>query len=159
AGDPRARALRGRALLAAGRAREALLEIDLLSASEYVRFDPSLWGDAVRARLATGDEAGAIALLETTLGGRHPSWHEGWRLLADAYDRRGRAEDAARARRNADIVVANRAAQFRHDAAVALWSGDTDEAITYLSAAVRLAPDDEDAQQELARLLEPDAGR
>ncbi|HEY8514417.1 MAG TPA: fused MFS/spermidine synthase [Candidatus Binatia bacterium] len=155
--DPRVRALRGRALLALGRAEEARREIDALTSTEYVRFDPSLWGDAIRARLEMGDDADAIALLETTLQTRHPSWHDGWRLLSEAYERAGRHADAERARRNADAVIANRAAQFRHDAAVALWSGNTEEAITYLSAALRLAPDDPKAQQELARLLATDA--
>jgi spermidine synthase len=157
--DARARALRGRALLGLGRVREARDEIDRLTSTEYVRHDASVWGDAVRARLAAGDDAAAVALLESTLSLRHPSWHEGWRLLAEAYQRLGREADAARARRNAQVVVANRAAQFRHDGLVALWSGDTDGAISNLSAALRIDPDDRHAQQELDKLLEPTAVR
>jgi len=155
--DPRAHALRGRALLALSRPAEARLELDGLTATDYVRFDPSVWGDAIRARLAAGDDAGAIVLLESTLGERHPSWQEGWRLLGDAYERAGRGADAARARRNGQTVVANRAAQFRHDGLAALWSGDTDDAVANLSAAVRLDPGDERAQQELTKLLASDA--
>jgi tetratricopeptide (TPR) repeat protein len=151
--DPRALVLRGRALLAAGRAAEASRTLQGLVGSELARSDPSILAYAIRADAAAADGGEVSPLLETTVRDRLPGWHEGWTLLADEYDRAGRPDDAARARRNAATIVRNRAAQFRHDGLAALWSGATDEAIANFTSAVRLDPDDRRSQDELERLL------
>ena len=151
--DPRAVVLRGRALLAAGRYAEASDVLRGLAATELARSDPSILAYAIRAEDARGADARQSSLLEATLRERLPGWHEGWVLLAEQYDAAGRTDDAARARRNADVVVRNRAAQLRHDGLAALWSGDRDAAIEAFAAALRVDPDDALAEQELDRLL------
>jgi len=158
-GDPRARLVRGRALLGAGRAAEARAELDALLDTPFARTEPSVLGYAARARLSADDPAAATALVEAMVRTQHPSWHEGWVLLAEEYERTGRTEDAARARRNADAIVANRAAQYRHDALAAQWSGDEEEAIASFAAAIRLDPEDEQSQRDLEALLERRAAR
>jgi predicted Zn-dependent protease len=152
-GDPRPQLLRGRALLGLGRAEEARAELDALLETPFARSEPSVLGYAARARLAAGDSAAATALVESMVRERHPSWHEGWVLLATEYERSGRADDAARARRNADAIVKNRAAQYRHDALASLWSGAEEDAIVGFATAIQLDPDDARSQQDLEALL------
>ena len=151
--DPRARLLRGRALLGLGRAEEARTELDALLATSFASAEPGVLGYAARARLAAGDSAAATALVEGMVRERYPSWHEGWALLATEYERSGRVEDAARARRNADAIVKNRAAQYRHDALASLWSGAEEDAIVSFATAIQLDPDDARSQQDLEALL------
>jgi cytochrome c-type biogenesis protein CcmH/NrfG len=90
---------------------------------------------------------------------RHPAWHEGWVLLAEEYERTGRVEDAARARRNADAIVKNHAAQYRHDALASLWSGDEEGAIVAFATAINLDPEDAQSQRDLEQLLARRAAR
>lgn len=151
--DPRPLVLRGRALLSAERYAEAADTLHRLVGTDLARSDPSILAYAIRAEAAVDDGTQVSGLLEATLRDRLPSWHEGWMLLADEYDRAGRADDAARARRNAVTVVRNRAAQFRHDALAAQWSGSTDDAIANFTSAIRLDPDDERSKADLERLL------
>jgi len=153
-GDPRVHLLRGRALLELGRPEESRAELDPLLATEYARSNPAVLGYAIRAAVSAGDGGAALALLEPMLRERNSSWHEGWILLAEEYERSGRTEDAARARRNADSVVKNRAAQSRHDALVALWAGEQEEAIAHYATAIKLDPEDQRSQQELQQLLD-----
>ena len=151
--DPRPLVLRGRALLSAERYAEASDTLHRLVGSELARSDPGILAYAIRADAGVDDGDAPSALLEATLRDRLPNWHEGWMLLAEQYDRAGRPDDAERARRNAAIIVRNRAAQFRHDALAALWSGSSDEAIANFTSAVRLDPDDERSKRDLERLL------
>jgi len=151
--DPRPRVLHGRALLSAGRYAEASKTMRGFLGTEVERSDPSVLAYAIRADAASGDEKRTTALLETTLRERLPAWHEGWVLLAEQYERAGRADDASRAQRNATAVVRNRAARFRQDALAAQWSGSTDEAIAAFASAIRIDPDDVRSQADLERLL------
>jgi len=157
--DPRGRLLRGRALLGAGRAAEARAELDALLDTPFARSEPSVLGYAARARLTAGDPDAATALVESMVRERHPSWHEGWVLLAEEYERTGRAEDAARARRNAAAIVKNHAAQYRHDALASLWSGDEENAIVAFATAINLDPEDAQSQRDLEQLLAKRAAR
>jgi spermidine synthase len=152
--DPRATLLRGRALLSLGRLDEAWATLAPLLGTDYARFEPAVGAYAIRVAVDRGDHATATRLLEETLHGANPGWYEGWTLLADQYAQAGRDADAAAARRNAEIVVTNRARQFRHDALAALWSGDEEEAIASFATAIRLDPDDLRSQQDLEQLLE-----
>ena len=154
AGDPRAHLLRGRALLALGRPADARAELEPMLGSEYAFFEPSVLAYAIRASVSADDRAASVALLESTLNDRMPNWYEGWILLGDEYERAGRSDDAARARRNADTIVKNRAAQFRHDALAAQWNGDQDEAISNFVSAIKLDPDDHQSEQDLQRILD-----
>ena len=47
----------------------------------------------------------------------------------------------------------NRAAQYRHDALAALWSGAEEDAIVSFATAIQLDPDDARSQQDLEALL------
>jgi tetratricopeptide (TPR) repeat protein len=152
-GDPRPVILRGRALLEAERSAEASQMLRAFVGTELAWSDPTITVDAIRASAAAGDGAGATALLESTLRVQLPAWHDGWMMLAELYDDAGRDGDAARARRNADITIKNRAAQYRHDALAAEWSGTPDEAINNFAAALRIDPDDKQSEQDLERLL------
>jgi spermidine synthase len=151
--DPRPVVLRGRALLEAERYAEASQVLSKFVGTELAWSDPTITADAIRAKASADDTAGAIALLEPTLRDRLPAWHDGWMMLAEQYDAAGRADDAALARRNADTIVKNRAAQYRHDALAAEWSGAPDEAIGNFAAAIRLDPEDKQSEQDLERLL------
>jgi predicted membrane-bound spermidine synthase/tetratricopeptide (TPR) repeat protein len=149
--DPRARILRARLLAGTGDREEALRELDALLVGGYARLDPDLAKD--RARLLVEQRpTEAIAALVPLLERGDPTWPEGWLMLARAYRLTGDRAGEERAMRNHEATRRNLPRWFHQQARRALWSGERTEAAYLLGMTVGLAPDNEEAALELARL-------
>ena len=154
--DPRARALRMRALAKLGRYAEAQKDADALLATTFGEADPHVLREAPEVTLRNGQTKRAIELLEFVLRDRDPSWTRGWMLLAYAYAQQGDEKNAARAKENEEITKRNRAMLYHRMARSALWMGRPGDAADLLVTALNVDPRYEAARVELLR-LDPDA--
>ena len=150
--DPRARLLRWRALQRQGRLAEAAVEMRLVLESPMIEVEPTLRRGEIHLAAAAGRPADAAAMADRYLREEDPGWIEGWRLLAAQQDALGHAEDAARARRNAELAFENRSLSAVKRARVALWNGRTREAADLLGAVLAVDPENRLARSDLRAL-------
>ena len=151
-GATRAQGMRVHALVGLGRYEEARAALTPLLASSLVAFDPELLQHDGRLALYTGRPDEARAALERYLLAENANWVEGWLLLAQAYDALGRADDAERARRNAERTQHNHAVLLHRQARAAIWRGDETSGESLLRMVLTLDPDNATAQADLAAL-------
>ena len=122
--DPRARALRMRALAHLARYAEAQVDADALLETSYGQSDLRVLHEAPEVALRNGQIARGIELLEWVLRDRDPAWIEGWSLLSWAYGQQGDEKNAERAQENVRITTRNRAMLYHRMARSALWLGN-----------------------------------
>jgi spermidine synthase len=158
-GDPRARALRMRALAALERWDEAAAEASLLLGSSAAAGDDDLLKEVAATLALAENDAAALPLLERLLRFHDPSWEGGGDVLATVYARGGRPRDAAAARYNVEVARRNRSRSLHRMARLALWSGDRRSARTLLELAVAFDPEYGPAGDDLADLEERHASR
>ncbi len=140
------RLLRVQVLSGLGRFPEAAEESDRLLATEYAALDPNAWFFAGQSYLEVGRTADAVQNLARYVESE-PGWHAAWGRLALAYERAGRAEDAARARRNQgrNLWILSRTVAD---------SGDLARALALLRRGIELDPGYEPARETLTELEE-----
>jgi len=156
--DPRARALRMRALAKLARYDEAQRDAEALLATSYGQSDAQVLREAPEIALRNGQIGRGIELLEWLLRDRDPTWIQGWTLLSWAYGQQGDERNAVRALENVRATTRNRARLYHRMARSALWLGKPEDAEVLLGEALVVDPDYEDARAELERLRTPGAG-
>ncbi len=131
-------------LVRLGRFDAAAEEADRYLASELGGREQMGWFAAAQAYLEVGRIDDAVHWLERYVEGE-PGWHRAWELLARAYERASRPEDAARARRNQgrNLWLLGRSAGER---------GELADAITLVERAIALDPDFAPAAETLLEL-------
>jgi tetratricopeptide (TPR) repeat protein len=141
-----ARLLRVQILYALGRHAEAAAECDRLLATEWAALQPNAWLFAGQTYLEVGRPEDAAANLERYVEAE-PGWHVAWERLGLAYERAGRADDAARARRNQgrNLWLLAQTARER---------GDLPRAFALLRQALALDPGHAPTRATLAELEE-----
>jgi predicted Zn-dependent protease len=142
--DPRMREARAGALMALGHLEEAQAALAGLHPSEFSARRPALWLLAGRLALLRGDPSRAIADFERYVEA-NPLQTFGWAQLAEAYEKTGQPESAARAQRNQGRVYYQGGIQ-------ALGKGDSERAAQLFAWALKLDPDYEPAKRALTRL-------
>lgn len=150
--DPtRERRLRQQVLTALQRWEDALADAQQLLAAPAGRFDQPLWGEA--GLLATRCKRWPLAIeqLERYLQAE-PYAQDCWTALAIAYDATGRPNDAARARRNHDLAVANQQLLVHRRARRVARFGAKADAIDILRELLRVHPGYRAGADDLARL-------
>lgn len=143
-GDPALLGVRASALLRLDRVAEARADFALVEKTEYWENAKPLWYLAGLAALQAGDFADGTARLERYIE-TEPGLVQGWQLLEQAYTQQGRAEDAARARRN-------QAMNLYLLAILAEKQGDVARAVETLQRALAIVPGHPLAKPALARL-------
>ncbi len=131
-------------LLRLGRFDEAAAEADLYLATELGHREQMGWFAAAQAYLEAGRTQDAVHWLERYVEGE-PGWWRAWELLAGAYERASRPEDAARARRNQgrNLWLLGRTAAGR---------GEVANGIALVERGVALDPDYAPAAETLREL-------
>ncbi len=142
--DPTAVGVLASALLQLGRVDDARANLAALERTEYWQQSPALWYLAALTAVRAGDLADGATRLERYLE-VEPGYLQAWQALEQVYLRQGRADDAARARRNQATNLYVMAMQAER-------SGDLGRAKQTLQRALALSPENERAKEALARL-------
>jgi spermidine synthase len=150
--DARARLLRARALTALDRLPEAIAAMDAAVPSWRTDRRAEAVRDFALLHLRAGRLDDGSAALERYLAEFSPQSSDGWLQLADAYQQRGDAAGAARARRDAARAARNVGLRYHRAARRAMLGGSWDRARLYLEALLRRDPDDAAVREDLARL-------